>query len=133
MKRILEIVVFALAISMNLFAQAPVSGRRAFWRMEGNTLDIQGGNTGQLPIGATFVPDRNNIGKAIYVNSANPIIPIAQVGTSLDLRRFTIAAWVKLDPGTPDGLVVIEKRSVNYPAINYFLLVRTGSNLLELR
>lgn len=83
---------------MGLLGQTPVAGRRAYWRMENNALDIQGDNTGILPPGAAFVPDRNGTGLAYRVNGAGSRIPVAVQGNSLDMRRFTVSAWVK-----PDG------------------------------
>lgn len=65
--------------------------------MENNALDSQGGNTGALPVGVAFVADRNNNNTGFAYSSPGVAgsIPISQVGGTLNLRRLTLAAWIR--------------------------------------
>jgi len=109
------LILLSAASVIPMYAQVP--GRVALWKGENNGLDSVGGNTGVLPGGATFVPDRNGTGLAFRMNGASSRIPVLQAGTGLDLRRFTISAWVKTDATTPVSQTVIYKGgpgSLNY-------------------
>ena len=43
---------------------------------------------------------------------------------TLDFRRFTVAAWVKIDPGS-EGVTVIRKVNAAYDQMNYFFFAKT--------
>ena len=122
LRRIVLVIAFTCALHLSLFGQTVIPGRRALWRAENNALDSVGGNNGVLPVGATFVPDRNTpaTGYAFRINGANSKIPVSVLGTSLDTRRFTVAAWVRPDSTAGNGQTVIQKAYPGY--LNYSLV-----------
>ena len=58
---------------------------------------------------------------------------------TLDFRRFTLAGWVKVDPGS-EGVVVLKKTNPVGDQMNYFFFVKPtyvelafimGGNIIE--
>ncbi len=132
---------FALTLDPVLGQIAP-TGRRAFFRGENNPLDQIGGNVGVLNPGFAYVPDRNSTGYAFGLNGPSSEIRVFSPGNiTLDFRRFTIAAWVKIDPGS-EGVTVVRKVNAAYDQMNYFFFAKTtyvelafimGGNIIEAR
>ena len=103
--------------------------------MENNALDSQGGNTGALPVGVAFVADRNNNNTGFAYSSPEVAgsIPISQVGGTLNLRRLTLAAWIrpsmlqigpgasitKWSPGTTNYSLFLN--DFNAPGIRFYM------------
>ena len=106
-------------------AQAQLPGRVAHWRAENNAVDSQGPHNGTLQPTASFVAGRNGIGSAFLMNGAASIIPIDPGSGELNLRRFTISAWVK--PNAISGVqqTILVKRAPGQ--LNYMLYLN-GSN-----
>ena len=76
-------------------ARAQIPDRVAYWRAENNAVDSQGSHNGTLPPGATFVAGRNGVGYAFLMNGPASLIPIDGGSGELNLRRYTISAWIK--------------------------------------
>ena len=123
LRRIVLIIALTCAVHLSLFGQTVIPGRRALWRAENNALDSVGGNNAVLPVGATFVPDRSipTTGYAFRLNGTSSRIPVAVLGTSLDTRRYTVAAWVRPDSTSVDSQTVISKTSPG--SLNYMLFL----------
>jgi Concanavalin A-like lectin/glucanases superfamily/Collagen triple helix repeat (20 copies) len=98
-------------------AQIP-SGRRAVWHAEQTPLDSVGGNTAILPVGTQYVPDHTGAGYAFRFNGTGAWVNQAgyQVGSALELRRWTLSAWIK--PNAPTLGFIIDK---GFPNFNYEL------------
>src|SRR5436190_903386 len=115
---------FAIAV------HAQVPGRVAYWKAENNAIDSQGGNNGTLPPGFTFVPDRFGTGFAFRIEGTPgtvPAIPVDGGSGALNLRRFTISAWVMPDAVTGTGGIILMKRAPG--AINYFLYLNESNTV----
>ena len=101
-----------------LLGQIAPTGRRAFFRGENNALDQVGGNIGVLYPGFAYVPDRNGTGYAFGMTGPlSEIRAFSPGNVTLDFRRFTLAAWVKVDPGF-DGVTVLRKVNAAFTKMN---------------
>src|SRR2546430_3645223 len=83
-----------------------------WWPGDGNTKDIQSGNTGQLKNGATF--GTGEVGKAFQFDGSNDFV-LVKDDTSLHYTDFTYDVWIAPDADSPVGdNYIICKGQVSY-------------------
>ena len=67
------------------------SGLVSWWKADGNTFDVIGGNTGTLENGVTYTP--GEVGQAFNFTADQQMVVLGSPA-NLQLQNFTIEAWV---------------------------------------
>ncbi len=68
------------------------SGLVSWWKGDGNTFDVIGGNTGTLENGVTYTP--GEVGQAFNFTAGQQMVVVGNPA-NLQLQNFTIEAWVQ--------------------------------------
>jgi hypothetical protein len=77
--------------------EAAPSGLVSWWKGEGNTFDVIGGNTGTLEPGVTFVA--GEVGQAFDFSGNQQMVAVGSPA-NLQLQNFTLEAWVQRTSAT---------------------------------
>ncbi len=95
MKLLLSVVTVCLLVTNLCFGQtcAPApSGLVGWWRAEGNTFDLQSGNSGTLMGNTTFGTGR--VGQAFLFDGSGDGVALGNP-SNLQMQNFTIEAWIR--------------------------------------
>jgi hypothetical protein len=93
---------------------APPSGLLAWWPGDGHSLDIIGGNNGQLVGGVAFAPGK--VGQAFSLDGVSGYVIVTNAPSLDDIAHFTVLVWVRPTAvsGAPDEVGIIMNKETGH-------------------